>query len=258
MIYCLLPTIRIIKRSKRYDRDNKREQPENLKRLHDIEVNQNLPAKKAYDRLRRNTKLKYEVLDSLMKEQGHLCAYCMRRIPETDLPSKDIKGVTIEHWYPKGINEEGRYQGTDYNNLLAVCSGNIRPANENDESDLICDHQKGEAVITVNPLDKETLKTIYYNDDGKILSSSPEIHKDLTETLNLNYNGDAVPLVDNRKQVLVQFQFILLSELQDKSSEEKITLCQKYLKHYKEYQENKPPYCGIIIWWLQEYIKKLA
>lgn len=27
--------------------------------------------------------LKKEILDSLLQEQGHICAYCMRRIPES-------------------------------------------------------------------------------------------------------------------------------------------------------------------------------
>lgn len=39
-----------------------------------------------------------ELIDQLLREQGHLCAYCMSKIPESrNLPS-GVPAVTIEHW----------------------------------------------------------------------------------------------------------------------------------------------------------------
>ena len=43
-----------------------------------------------------SSELKKIILDSLLKEQGHLCAYCMRRIPETRKLPPGVSGATIE------------------------------------------------------------------------------------------------------------------------------------------------------------------
>ena len=46
----------------------------------------------SYDGLSKENK--YEIIESLMKEQGYLCAYCMQRISHE-------KGATIEHITPQ-------------------------------------------------------------------------------------------------------------------------------------------------------------
>lgn len=57
------------------------------------------------------------VLDSLIKEQGCLCAYCMRTIPE----KRGTPAATIEHIIPQSKDPE---KALSYQNMLAVCSGN--------------------------------------------------------------------------------------------------------------------------------------
>ena len=42
---------------------------------------QGLSEKQAYDKLKNP--LKAQVREALMRERGHLCAYCMRKIPES-------------------------------------------------------------------------------------------------------------------------------------------------------------------------------
>ncbi len=84
-----------------------------------------LSDKEAYGRLKKP--LKDQVRDALMHEQGHLCAYCMRRLPDERITEEDadLKDIYIEHW--KAISAErtsGENKGLDYNNMLAVCSGN--------------------------------------------------------------------------------------------------------------------------------------
>jgi len=67
------------------------------------------------------------VKKSLIAEQGRLCAYCMRRIPDERKPGDVdlIESVTIEHWIPLLPQDKRDVgQALDYNNLLAVCSGN--------------------------------------------------------------------------------------------------------------------------------------
>lgn len=45
--------------------------------------------------------VKEELLKKLLQEQGHICAYCMRRIPERRKLPTGISPVTIEHWFPR-------------------------------------------------------------------------------------------------------------------------------------------------------------
>lgn len=84
-----------------------------------------LSDKEGYDLLRNP--LKKEVRNSLVQEQGHLCAYCMRRIPDERIreDDKDLSEVYIEHWHARSSeSNDGENKGLDYNNMLAVCSGN--------------------------------------------------------------------------------------------------------------------------------------
>ena len=47
-----------------------------------------------------------ELIDQLLREQGHLCAYCMSKIPESrNLPS-GVPAVTIEHWLPRNPDDK--------------------------------------------------------------------------------------------------------------------------------------------------------
>ena len=49
---------------------------------------------------------KEDIRKNLLKEQGYLCAYCMRRI--------DQKHMKIEHWYPENrLNDSERLDNTE-------------------------------------------------------------------------------------------------------------------------------------------------
>ena len=69
--------------------------------------------------------VKDDLPQKLLEEQGHICAYCMRRIPEKRKLPAGVSPVTIEHWFPRnpGSREEIG-QGLNYRNMFAVCSGN--------------------------------------------------------------------------------------------------------------------------------------
>ena len=58
------------------------------------------------------SEIKDDIRKSLLKEQGYICAYCMKRIEE----NSDIK---IEHYEARNNENELAYK-----NLLAVCKGN--------------------------------------------------------------------------------------------------------------------------------------
>lgn len=181
----------------------------------------------------------------LLKEQGYICAYCMRRIPEErDLP-EGVSPVTVEHWFPRNPdNNMDLKQGLDYKNLFAVCSGN----RGHEKKSQTCDARKGNEQITVNPCDSNTLCSIGYNSRGYILSSDPVISEDISVRLNLNCESISLP--DTRKRVLDE----LIRDIQTKCKDGDIKhYCEKKL-YQLEKSNPKIPYVGIMIWWLNKHL----
>lgn len=185
---------------------------------------------------------KDELRESLMREQGYVCAYCMRRIPETrDLPS-NVQPVTVEHWDAQSENDVAL--GLDYRNMFAVCAGN-RGCGDNNR--MTCDAHRGNTPLTVNPLKPDTLDGIYYK-NGCILSTNPEVQKDLHETLNLN----GPVLVSCRQSVLNDYIKNAVKK-NHKTGSLKI-FCERQMKLLLE-ANSKIPYSGIIIDWLKKHIR---
>ena len=197
---------------------------------------------------------KQVILQALMKEQGHLCAYCMRRIPdERELPP-DIDQVTIEHWLPRNPSDGiDKNQGLDYNNLFAVCSGNRGKRHTRKPRDLTCDAKRspGHSQLILNPCDPNTLAKIKYKDNGEMTSDDPSVLDDIEVKLNLNCISDAVQLPQSRKSVLDAF----ISQLPD-DQDQILTLCQATLELFEAESDPKTPYIGILLWWLKDYIQK--
>lgn len=191
--------------------------------------------------------VKDDLLQKLLEEQGHICAYCMRRIPEKRKLPAGVSPVTIEHWFPRnpGSREEIG-QGLNYRNMFAVCSGN-RGCGSKDG--LTCDAHRGNEPIKVNPCDVETLRDITYTHSGIIQSSDPEINKDINERLNLNC--EAVSLPENRKQILQT----LIDDVRRKCGTADISLyCKRKLEQIQTMRDYKLPYVGIMIWWLEKHV----
>ena len=215
-----------------------------------IAQDNNLNPSEAYALL--NHENKQVVLQSLMKEQGHLCAYCMRRIPdERELPP-DIDQVTIEHWLPRnptdGINQN---QGLDYNNLFAVCSGNRGKRHTRKPRDLTCDAKRSpnHSQLKLNPCDPSTLTKIKYKANGEMTSDDKSILEDIQVKLNLNCVSDAVQLPQARKSVLDAF----ISQLPN-DQDQILVSCKEALALFEAECDPKTPYIGILLWWLRDYI----
>ena len=75
----------------------------------------------------------------LLQEQGHICAYCGRRLTDK---------VRIDHLNPKSIHKE---RVLDYSNLLAVCDGSQGQGLINEH----CDVKKGDLEISVQPTSED-------------------------------------------------------------------------------------------------------
>ena len=194
-------------------------------------------------------KIKEDLLTKLLEEQGHICAYCMRRIPEKRHLPAGVASVTIEHWYPRNPeNDEDVGQGLNYRNMFAVCSGNRGCGNK---EGMTCDAYRGNRTIKVNPCDKDTLSGITYTSEGRIQSSDPDIDEDINKKLNLNCEGISLP--ENRKQVLQA----LIDDVKRKCGTGDISLyCQRKLVQLRSSGDPKMPFVGILIWWLEKHIQR--
>jgi uncharacterized protein (TIGR02646 family) len=187
------------------------------------------------------------VLDNLIKEQGWLCAYCMKRIPE----GKTKHGASIEHIEPQSLTgEESRL---DYRNMLAVCVGN-RNSQMNDMK--TCDARRGslsteKQKLYVNPLDANTLKSIKYNSKGIIFSEDKNVNKSLNEVLNLN--GDKTGLISSRKNALKTLQIEINRKYPERDVPDSYLV--SLLNKFQQENDKKIPYVGILIYWLQKKLK---
>lgn len=182
--------------------------------------------------------VKDELLEKLLEEQGHICAYCMRRIPETRTLPDGVAPVTIEHRLPRNPGSgEVLGQGLDYRNMFAVCSGNRGCGNR---KGMTCDARRGNQPIKVNPCDARTLYGITYTSAGRIQSSDPEIDEDFNERLNLN--SESLSLPENRKQVLQA----MLEDIKKKHGAGDISLyCRRKLEKIRKTDDKKIPYVRV-------------
>ena len=141
---------------------------------------------------------KEDIQEALLLEQGHICAYCMRRISK--------ERMTIEHYVPQSVDES---LALDYRNMAGVCMGNRGKRKKY----MTCDAHRENDGLTINPFDRSKVQLIKYKFDGTIYSEDEEINKDLNVTLNLNCDAESVFLKRNRKAAL--------EALQDKLSRER-------------------------------------
>ncbi|KAA6337781.1 hypothetical protein EZS27_014164 [termite gut metagenome] len=79
--------------------------------------------------------------EALFREQGYICAYCMRRIPCKDTNSNE--DIRIDH-----IKCREKYPNLqlDYRNMVICCPGAIN-------NDFHCDKKKGASDISFTPFD---------------------------------------------------------------------------------------------------------
>lgn len=193
---------------------------------------------------------KDDVREQLLKEQGYLCGYCMRRIGSE-------KETKIEHMVTQSSLKENPRAALDYKIMLGVCYGNESSDKEKKRSyhQLTCDAHRGNLDLKVaNPFDETCISKIRYESDGTITSEDPDLEKDLNVILNLNYDGDSVYLKQNRKAVLDACKE-KLRRMKVKGQWNK-TLLKKVLKEYEEPDEQGRlrEYSGIAIWYLKKRI----
>lgn len=172
-----------------------------------------------------------ELKDSLLKEQGYLCAYCMARI--------DKDHMKVEHFKPQSLYPQDIFV---YGNLLACCLGKTQEKSH-------CDTSKGNAEISLSPLSPSCVDTLSYESGtGKIKSSDPDYERELDCPLNLN----APIIMQNRREEL-QGVIQALQSVGFNSGN-----IRSLLKEWNSVDKEgkRKPYCGIVIYFLEKKLKK--
>lgn len=184
-----------------------------------------------------------ELRDALLKDQGYICAYCMRRIPTSDSGTSETS--RIEHIVPQSTLTVK--EAMDYSNMVICCPGAISGVAEKLAH---CDRRKGEKPVSFSPFDSNFIKTISYKQDGTIISSNPAYDNDFNEVLNLN-----LPLLKlNRKRVKEE----VIKQLGTKGVWKAVEI-EKMIKAFSEKNaEGKlQPFCGVAIWFLNKSLIKI-
>ena len=206
---------------------------------------------KEWKKYRKTTNAEYQAIpelrDSLLKEQGYICAYCMRRIPIRDQNSNESS--RIDH-----IQSRTKYPKLElsYKNMVVCCPGAIDSDNpqKGKYSNFHCDKSKGENDISFRPFDLSFISTLKYKSkDGTIESSNDKFNKEIKNTLNLNNAF----LKANRLQTL---KGILDCLSKKKLKESKIKeLLESWNK--KDDKGMYKPYCGVVVWYLEKILRQL-
>ena len=197
-----------------------------------------------------------ELVDSLLKEQGYICAYCMRRIPHKDKLFVKEDGahynLTNENHRVEHIKSREKHDDLklNYSNMVVCCPGHIGDENH-------CDRKKDSNDISFSPLDAAFISTLSYTSEGEIKSSNAAYNNDIENTLNLNTKL----LVINRKSVREKI-IVQLNATCKRSGKWDKALLIKYLSKYENMHSEDGclkyyPYCGVIIWYIRKKLSQL-
>lgn len=196
-----------------------------------------------YESLRGESKRK--LLEALLAEQGHLCAYCMCRIGTDGHPA------TIEHLIPQHPTDSAANGelGLAYHNLVAVCDG---------RGGATCDKRRGNASMTVDPTKRYTLDSIYYHRDGRIDATDESIQHDIQTTLGLN--NSRTNLCANRFESMRAIEKVVTSTFRRRGIENnrsaKKSVCLKILKQFESQTNMKDEYLGAKLFVARKLVSK--
>jgi uncharacterized protein (TIGR02646 family) len=185
---------------------------------------------------------KADIREALLDEQGHICAYCMRRIKEQP------RTTDIEHYVAQSNDPKLKL---NYLNMLGVCNmSDGKPAKQQH-----CDKSRKNQILTVNPLDIRCESEIKYDLKGKVYSDNDVINNDLDKILNLNLPR----IMAIRKRVIETVRDSLKSKYKSKPNKtwQKSDINAE-IKRLKTRENGKfIPFCQAAIFYLESKIARL-
>jgi uncharacterized protein (TIGR02646 family) len=133
------------------------------------------------------TPIKEKIREQLLRDQLHLCCYCLRRISEKSQlhPTKpDVSPIVqmkVEHWQSQ---DSFPHLQLAWTNLFGACLG----GEGFPRSAHTCDTRKGERAIALNPLNPEHVATLFCTSNGRLESTNATFQDDIDERLGLNHD----------------------------------------------------------------------
>lgn len=202
---------------------------------------------------------KKDIQQSLLEEQGYICAYCMQRISTDWNNETNTPRIGIEHYLSRELHPQKQL---DYDNMLGVCNGGIQKENPTTKF-AHCDKTIGGKVDgkillhTLNPLDKSKSEDlISYQKGGKIVSKfqNPDVENDINIILNLNENR----LEGYRKDALdkIRQDFIKKHEAKKGSWTKKMFQKEIDKLNTKNKEGKYKEYVGLLIWFFEDKKQK--
>ncbi|NMF60418.1 retron system putative HNH endonuclease [Pseudanabaena yagii] len=202
--------------------------------------------------------------EDLLKEQGHLCAYCMRRI---SLDRKSGKpSIEIEHYLSRKLYPDLSLR---WENMIGVCNGDTGLETHCDKSKgktssegvFVKGKANGEVKLNIlNPLEiNKSEKVITYSLSGEIFANvkDTELQNKITEDLDIILNLNDEKLKEYRKEAIDLAKKLLI----DKYPTGNWTLKQieREIEEWKNQKNCKyRPFCQAAIWFLEWRKTKLA
>jgi uncharacterized protein (TIGR02646 family) len=190
---------------------------------------------------------KDELRQNLLNEQGHICCYCVKRIPEINPPN-----LKVEHFSCQAENE---HLQLSYSNLLASCTGNEGQPKKMQT----CDTKKANSLLTINPIaNLPNCETLFkFNADGEISSiiGNAEIDRQINDVLNLNMQT----LKEGRRQIYLEVQKNVETESKRFGSKQlKLKYFEKEKQKWLSYSNNKlKPFCMVAVYYLNKKIRQI-
>jgi uncharacterized protein (TIGR02646 family) len=197
-----------------------------------------------------NYKEKDELRTALLKEQGFICCYCMKRVQE---PTEDK--MVIEHFKAFAIyNGQNGFPDLtlDFTNLLGSCTGG-----ENGSKHLRhCDETKKKAELLINPMDKSMMQKIRFNSEGIVsVKEENDSDKTLNHNLNTTLNLNVQTLKEERKKIWTTLDQLLRKEFGGKMPS-KSFINQKIRESIKQLNGKFEPMCQMSIYYWERKLKQ--
>lgn len=192
------------------------------------------------------TTVKQAIREQLLREQGYLCAYCMKRI--------DDHQMKVEHWHCQDNYPD---EQLDYKNMLGVFLGHEgEPFKQQ-----TCDTRKGNRDLKYNPTNPGHRIEIHirFFEDGKIESDDVEFNEQIADIPKLNkfsvLNLNEFMLINNRRSIWKSIQYVLARKPGSRTSAEIQELLEQWSK--PDQQGQLQEYCAVAVYYLRKRLKRL-
>lgn len=190
-----------------------------------------------------STATKNELRESLINEQGYVCCYCLKRIPEN---KADLHHTKIEHFKCQDNYAE---LDLEYSNLHLACKGNEGQS----EKYQTCDTAKANKdVISFSLIDNSLNGNIHYAKDGTVFSEQDNIEKEINEILQLNNDQN---IKKTRASILKGVsESIRILQRKGKLTKNKL---ERELQNWQDRYDNKHrPFYPVAVQYLEKKIEK--